>query len=71
MDLTEFYYETGKLPDRYYNQLNGKSAQKNYISIKKKKSNFFLDFIKNTMRLTLMRILNELLKEFEQKQNRV
>ena len=30
MDLSEFYYKTGKCPERYYNQLNGKTAEKNY-----------------------------------------
>lgn len=57
------------MPDRYYNQLNGKSAQKNYSSFKKKKSNFFLDLIKNSLRLTLRKVLDELLKEFEQNKN--
>lgn len=26
----ELYYEQGKIPDRYYKQLNGKSAGENY-----------------------------------------
>lgn len=65
MNLTEFYYERGNLPDRYYNQLNGKSAQNNYRISKKKQSNFFLDIIKNSLRITLNKALNELLKEFE------
>ena len=30
MDLLEYYHKTGKCPDRYYNQLNGKTAQENY-----------------------------------------
>lgn len=25
-------YEMGKMPERYYNQLNGKSAQENYAN---------------------------------------
>ena len=66
MNLTEFYYEKGNIPNRYYNQLNGKSGQSNYRINKKKQSNFFLDLIKNTLRITLNKALNELLKEFEQ-----
>lgn len=30
MELLEYYHRTGKCPDRYYNQLNGKTAQENY-----------------------------------------
>ena len=36
-DLTEVFYKMGKLPDRYYNQLNGKSAQENYAAFKSKR----------------------------------
>lgn len=31
--------QRGKCPDRYYYQLNGKSAQQNYAEQKKKKTN--------------------------------
>ena len=32
MDITtKFAYQQGKLPDRYWYQLKGRSAQKNYI----------------------------------------
>lgn len=30
MNFLEYYYRTGKCPERYYNQLNGKTAQENY-----------------------------------------
>lgn len=33
MELLEYYHRTGKCPDWAYNQLNGKSAQENYIAI--------------------------------------
>lgn len=65
MNLIDFYYEKGNLPERYYNQLNGKTAHQNYIRIKNKQSNFFLDVIKNSLRITINKALNELLKEFE------
>ena len=37
-DIEELH-ESGKLPTRYYNQLNGKTAHENYRRIKLKKSN--------------------------------
>ena len=66
MDLTEFYYERGNMPDRYYNQLNKKTPQQNYISFKKKKSNFFLDVLKSSLRVVVMKALDDILKEFKQ-----
>lgn len=42
-------HANGDLPTRYYNQLNGKSAQENYRRIKmsrrKKNDDFILSFI--------------------------
>ena len=65
-------YEIGKIPERYYNQLNGKNAQENYIRIKKtKKKNkegFIFSIIKETMRSVLDSALNEILDEFEKRQ---
>ena len=34
MDLIEYYYQSGQMPIRYYNQLNGKTAQENYQNLK-------------------------------------
>ena len=34
--MIEFYHNNRKIPDRYYNQLNGKSAQENYNAFKQK-----------------------------------
>ena len=34
--LVEFLHNSGKMPDRYYYQLNGKSAEENYIEQKRK-----------------------------------
>lgn len=32
---TDYYYNNGYMPINYYNQLNGRSIQENYIAIKK------------------------------------
>ncbi len=45
----EDLHESGYLPTRYYNQMNGKTAQENYRRIKmsrrKKNEDFILSFI--------------------------
>ena len=45
----DYLYESGYLPERYYNQLNGKTAQENYKRLKmngkKKNEDFILSFI--------------------------
>ena len=33
IQYTEYLYRAGKLPERYYSQLNGKTAQENYRRI--------------------------------------
>lgn len=33
-EYIEYLHNSGKMPDRYYNQLNGKSAQENYNAYK-------------------------------------
>lgn len=38
-NFIEIARQRGKCPDRYYYQLNGKSAQQNYVEQKKKKIN--------------------------------
>ena len=35
--MLEYYHDNGFMPDRYYNQLNGKSAQENYNEWKNKR----------------------------------
>ena len=65
MNLTEYYYEKNKIPERYYNQLNKKTAQQNYRKSKKNKDGFLFSLIKDTLRITLNKALKELLKEFE------
>ena len=69
-DLLDFYHSTGKMPDRYYNQLNGLSADDNYrrekqrrFNISKKKFNFFEDFVLGLMRACLSKALKEIMDE--------
>jgi hypothetical protein len=38
MDLLEYYHRTGKCPDRYYYQLNGKDAGTNYAEIQRRRA---------------------------------
>jgi hypothetical protein len=38
MDLLEYYHNTGKCPDRYYYQLNGKDAGTNYAEIQRRRA---------------------------------
>lgn len=40
MDLLEYYHRTGKCPDRFYNQLNGKTAQENYETMLARRQEF-------------------------------
>ena len=68
----EDLYEMGKIPERYYNQLNGKTAEENYMRIKrnrqKKNESFIFSVIKETMGSVLNSALNEILDEFETRQ---
>ena len=34
--MKDYLYATGRLPDRYYYQLNSKSIQENYVDFKMK-----------------------------------
>lgn len=50
--MIEYYHDNGYMPDRYYYQLNGKSAQENYndwknkrFRISKKEFSFMEDFV--------------------------
>lgn len=37
--MIEYLYKSGKMPKKYYNQLNGKTAQENYADYINTKSN--------------------------------
>lgn len=36
LNMIEFYHDRGSLPDHFYYQLNGKSAEENYLEQKRK-----------------------------------
>lgn len=65
----EQLHESGKMPTRYYNQLNGKTAQENYNRIrlnkKKKNDSFILSFIEGMLSATVKTALDEIFKEFK------
>lgn len=64
---SDYLYESGYLPTRYYNQLNGKTAQENYkrlkMSRKKKDENIILSFIQGMLHETMKAAMNEIFKE--------
>lgn len=70
-DMMNYYHSTGKMPDRYYNQLNGSSLEESYRREKqrrfnisrKKKFNFFEDFVLGLMRACLSKALKEIMDE--------
>lgn len=68
---TDYLYESGQMPERYYNQLNGKTAQENYKRLKmsrhKKNDNFILSFIESMLSATMKAALNEIFKELKLK----
>jgi ribosomal protein L13 len=63
----DYLHESGKLPTRYYNQLNDKPAHENYkrlkMSHKKKDENILLSFIQGMLHETMKAALNEIFKE--------
>ena len=66
---TEELYNAGKLPERYYNQLNGKKAEENYLKIRQqraaKNKNFILSFVQNMLAATVKAALDEIFQEFK------
>lgn len=61
--MIELYYEIGKMPDRYYNQLNGKTAAENYKRIKNERKIDLSAEIKNDLKLTIENALADILNE--------
>ena len=65
----ESLHESGKLPTRYYNQLNGKTAQENYnrgkARKKKKDESFIMYLIQNMLSATVKTALDEIFKGFK------
>ena len=70
MDI-ETLYESGYLPEKYYNQLNDKTPQENYkrfkIGKKKKNESFLLSLVENSLKATVLSALNEIFKNFNTK----
>ena len=70
MDI-ETLYESGYLPERYYNQLNNKTPQENYkkvrIGKKKRNESFLLSLVENSLKATVQSALNEIFKNFNTK----
>lgn len=66
-EMIESNYESGLLPERYYNQLNNKSPQENYRRRKAKydkRRSFLENLITNMLRASLEATLKELLEGF-------
>ena len=65
--MIEYYHSTGQLPDIYYTQLNGKSAQENYNNQKikrgryDKKKSFLENLIINMLRASLETTMKDVL----------
>ena len=59
----ETLYNSGYLPERYYNQLNKKTPQENYKRIKIGKQRKNESFIEGIMKQFLYKTLKELMKE--------
>lgn len=70
MDI-ENLYESGYLPEKYYNQLNNKTPQENYKKFKigknRKKESFLLSLVENSLKATVQAALNEIFKNFNTK----
>lgn len=65
----EYFYNSGKMPLRYYNQLNGKTAQENYNKLKnsskpKQDESFIMYLVRNSLQATIKTALDEILKGF-------
>lgn len=43
--LLEFLHTTERIPDRYYNQLNGKTIQENFVIFKEKQTSELDDYL--------------------------
>lgn len=72
----EYYHNSGLMPDWVYNQVNGKTAQENYIDIVMKRDQEYRDSlnereveesISNSLEETIDKCLDDILKEFNKK----
>lgn len=67
-EMLNYYHDRGDIPDKYFYQLNGKSAQDNYMDQKrkrfrlgKKQFNFFEDFVMAMVKSCLEVALKEVM----------
>lgn len=68
--MLEMLHEQGKIPSRYYAQLNGKSANENYRRFKlskNKREGFLMSLVRSSLQAVLKTALDEIFKEFEGK----
>lgn len=62
-ELIEYLHNSGKMPDIYYYQVNGKSAEENYIEITRK--------AQEKTKLILQERQDKLAKERQQRQDKL
>ena len=70
MDI-ETLYESGYLPERYYNQQNKKSKEENYKRFKISKSKKKEGFIEGMLKMFLYKTMQDLLKELLPKEIKI
>ena len=76
-EMIEYYHDRGLMPDWWYYQVNGKSAEENYIDMVNRRSLKFREEIlreqekkelekelEAKLEETLEKVLNDLLKDF-------
>ena len=72
----EYYHNSGLMPDWVYYQVNGKTAQENYIDIVMKRDQEYRDLlnereveesISKSLEETIGKCLDDILKEFNKK----
>ena len=61
--MIEYYRSRGWMPDRYYYQLNGKSAQDNYAQILREREKNLLPLLENQIEKDLEPILEKVLSK--------
>lgn len=64
MNITEYYHNKGKLPNKYYNQLNGKTANENYQKEKEKMTISLSAEAESQIKNIIEKSLNDILKDF-------
>ena len=60
----ETLHKSGKLPDKYYNQLNGKTATENYIRLKANRNELSAD-LKSNLYEIIQKSLDDILNNLQ------